>query len=107
MDKIRLSADGTPRLVGSRDQETGQTYFPYRPLAADGSLRPCEEVLLSGKGALYSWTRFAKRFYGQIDLPEGVRVQCEIDDGPHEIGGIYRLEVIADGDDAKWRFRHD
>lgn len=107
MDKVRLSPEGTPQLVGSRDQETGQTYFPFRPLAADGSLRPCEEVLLSGKGTLYSWTFFAKRFYGQIDLPEGVRVQCEIDEGPHEIGGIYHLEVTEHGNDTKWRFRHD
>jgi uncharacterized OB-fold protein len=107
MEHIKKAPNGAPRLVGSQDEVSGQTYFPFRPLAADGSLRTCREVLLADKGTLFSWTRFAKRFYGQIDLPEGVRVQCEICEGPHEIGAAYRLEVIGEGDNAKWRFCHD
>ena len=95
-----------PRLIGSRDPVTGQVYFPARALAADGSLRPCEAVTLAGAGRLVTWTRFAGEFFGQVDLPEGVRIQGRLAEGPHEIGAPYALEVEqpAEGP-ARWRFR--
>lgn len=96
----------TPRLIGSRDPATGQVYFPQRALAADGSLRPCEALVLSDRGRLVTWTRFAGEFFGQVDLPEGVRVQGRLGDGPQEIGADYVLDVETPAEGpARWRFR--
>lgn len=100
MDVIEL--DGQWHLRGAKDEAGGQSYFPFRPLAADGSLRPCAEVALSREGVLYSWTRFAGVFYGQIDLPEGVRIQTTLGEGPHEIEAPYRLTILPEG--QGWRF---
>jgi Predicted nucleic-acid-binding protein containing a Zn-ribbon len=94
------TGSGADGLRGSRDPATGQIYFPARVLAADGSLRLCEPVALSQRGRLASWTRFAGRFYGQVDLPEGVRIQGRLGEGQHRIGADYHLCSDADG----WRF---
>ena len=45
--------------------------------------------------------------YGQIDLPERVRIQCEIGPGPREIGARYRLAARDDAADPGWWFRGD
>lgn len=92
-------------LIGSRDAATGQTYFPVRPYAADGSMRPTEPVDLSSDGILYSWTIVGGTHYGQVDLPEGVRIQCELAPAEHVIDAAYTLEIMPEGD-GKWRFRH-
>lgn len=96
---------GEVRLRGSRDSATGQIYFPFRALAADGSLRPCEPVALTREGLLFSWTRMGKHCFGQVDLPEGVRVQTPLGDGDHQTGTRYGLDV-ATGEDGQtnWRF---
>jgi uncharacterized OB-fold protein len=85
-----------PCLFGSRDPGTGQTYFPPRQYAADGSLRQCERLELSSEGTLYTWTEFSGEGYGQVDLPEGVRVQTRLVAGEHEIGARYRLVTFVD-----------
>ena len=90
------------RLLGSRDPVTGDTYYPPRPLAVDGSLRTCEPVELSTEGILYAWTEFNKVAYGQVDLPEGPRILTRIAPGEHQIGATYVLEADAD---HQWRFR--
>jgi len=90
-------------LMGSRDPGTGEIYFPPRPYAADGSLRLTEPVELSKQGILYSWTALGKAHFGQVDLPEGVRIQCPITPGDQEIDATYVLEITGEGDDA-WRF---
>lgn len=94
-----------PRLIGSRDAATGQVYFPARALAADGSLRETEQVTLSPRGTLYSWTFFAGATYGQVDLPDGVRIQGLLLDKSPDIGAEY--EVVIQSDEAgnqDWRF---
>ncbi|MFJ9562819.1 Zn-ribbon domain-containing OB-fold protein [Streptomyces fuscichromogenes] len=96
-----------PTLLGSRDPKTGQVYFPPRALATDGSLRECEPVDLSRTGVLYSHTTMGTTVYGQIDLPEKVRVQSTLAPGqPPEIGAPYRLEAVTDegGAVTGWRF---
>jgi len=97
-----------PCLLGSRDEVTGAVYFPPRALTTDGSLRECVRIELSSKGTLFSWTRFAGRYFGQIDLPEGVRLQCALDDGAHEIGAVYALDIFRTESGAQdWRFIRD
>lgn len=90
-------------LQGSRDPQSGQTYFPARALVADGSLRKSEPVELSRAGHLVTWTTFAGTCFGQVDLPEGVRIQGRLGDGPHKIGAAYTLATDSDG----WRFDRD
>ncbi|MFA5582274.1 MAG: hypothetical protein WDA25_10030 [Paracoccaceae bacterium] len=104
MTEVIFNEDGQPVLRGARDPQSGEYYFPFRPLTADGTLRACEETLLSTEGILYTWTRFAGRFYGQIDLPEAVRIQTELGDGPHDIGATYRLTADRTDDKIDWRF---
>ena len=77
------------QIKASCDRETGQYYIPPRALAADGSMRVCEEVTVPAKGALYSWTEFNGVCYGIVDLECGSRVQVYLAEGPHEIGAAY------------------
>lgn len=93
-----------PQLLGSRDPQTGQVFFPPRELSVDGTLRRCENISLSRSGELYAFTKFAGTVYGQIDLPEQVRVLTTLADGNHETGAVYEFEIIA-GEKPGWRFR--
>ncbi len=93
-----------PSLIGSRDNRTGEVYFPPRAVSADGRLRPCVDVSLSPRGKLYAFTSFAGTTYGQVDLPEGVRILTTLADGDHEIDADYEFELV-DGDNPGWRFR--
>lgn len=90
-------------LRGSRDPETGDVYFPVRTYSVDGTLRELEEVALSSRGVLYTCTTFMDgRVFGQVDLPEGVRLQGELTGDDHTIGSHYRVV----GDATNWRFEH-
>lgn len=89
-------------LRGSRDPATGDVYYPPRAFAADGSLRRCEPVELSGHGVLYAWTELGGTIYGQVDLPEGVRIVTRLAPGSHAIGATYSLEADPE---HNWRFR--
>ncbi|MCZ7525498.1 MAG: hypothetical protein M5U14_03370 [Acidimicrobiia bacterium] len=101
-----LVALDPPRLLGSRDPETGQVFFPRRALAVDGSLRPCEPVDLPTEGTLHTWTVMGEDAYGQVDLPGGPRIQTRLAPGAHEIDARYRLEARrADDGSIDWWFR--
>ena len=77
-----------PRLLGSRCQSCGEVFFPRRHVCAKCLHEGCDDVELSPRGRIYTWTYvhvplFAKvdaqvSGYGvaQIDLPEGPRVQA-------------------------------
>jgi uncharacterized OB-fold protein len=108
--------DEPTRLIGSYSPQANTYFFPRRrrcPLTAG----PVEDVLLSPTGELYAWTyvqsawmgkaRFGSaddgHGVGQVDLPEGVRVQCILRGamGDWEIGMPMQLElypVLTDGD---------
>lgn len=94
-------------LVGSQDPDTGQVYYPARRFAADGSLRECVVVELSGLGTLYSWTMFGGQAFGEIDLKEGVRVQALLVGTANEVGAAYRAESDDDSQVSPLRFRRD
>ena len=92
-------------LMGSRDPQTGEMYFPPRPLTIDGSLRETEPCELPTDGTLYSWTILGgKAHFGQIELPGGVMIQCPLAPGEHAIDTPYVLEITGEGD-TDWRFR--
>lgn len=78
------------RLLGSYSAAADKYFFPQR-LQCPITEEPVEEVELSPEGTLYSWTWVSMPFMGnmqmgdgkghavgQIDLPEGVRIQSVI-----------------------------
>ena len=76
-----------PRLLGSRCPNCGEHFFPRRLVCAKCLHEGCEDVLLGPRGRLYTYTYvhvplFGKKDakvegygVGQVDLPEGPRIQ--------------------------------
>lgn len=85
-----------PRLLGSRCRACGEHFFPRRHVCARCLAEGCEDVLLGPRGRLWTWTYvhvplFAKKDarvdaygVGQVDLPEGPRVQAILLGGPED-----------------------
>ena len=79
-----------PRLLGSRCQDCGEHFFPRRAICAKCYGERMADALLGPRGTLYSYTfvhfplfgstRVEHIGYGvgQIDLPEGPRVQLPL-----------------------------
>lgn len=77
-----------PRLLGSRCPHCGEHFFPRRVVCARCLEQGLEDILLGPRGTLYTFTyvhvplfgsmqRDAGRYgVGQVDLPEGPRVQA-------------------------------
>jgi uncharacterized OB-fold protein len=114
-----------PRLLGSRCGACGEHFFPRRHVCASCLAEGCEDVLLGPRGRLWTWTYvhvplFAKKDarvdaygVGQVDLPEGPRVQSILLGGPDDFRiGIdveLDLETLRTDDDGRevviFRFR--
>ena len=114
-----------PRLLGSRCEACGEHFFPRRHVCARCLAEGCEDVLLGPRGRLWTWTYvhvplFAKKDapldgygVGQVDLPEGPRVQAILLGGPDDFRiGIdveLDLETLRTDDDGRevviFRFR--
>ena len=106
-----------PRLLGSRCRSCGEHFFPRRVVCARCLEQEMEEVLLGPQGTLYTWTYvhfplFGSRHaehgayaVGQIDLPEGPRVQSVLSGGPDafRIGMPMELELETLRRDAQGR----
>jgi uncharacterized OB-fold protein len=102
-----------PRLLGSRCPECGEHFFPRRVVCAQCLHEGCDDVELGPFGTLWTWTYvhvplFAKKDavvsaygVGQVDLPEGPRIQAilvgERDD--FSIGMALELDLETLGDD--------
>jgi uncharacterized OB-fold protein len=103
------SADDSVRLLGSYSPSAATYFFPRRrrcPISGG----VVEDVTLSTEGELYAWTyvqsawmgkaRFGAaaegQGVGQVDLPEGVRIQCFLAGtmGDWTIGMPMRLELM-------------
>jgi uncharacterized OB-fold protein len=95
----------TPRLLGSRCPACGEHFFPRRLVCARCLAEGCEDVLLGPRGQLWTWTYvhvplFAKKDrsvdaygVGQVDLPEGPRVQAILVGGPDDFRIGMELEL--------------
>lgn len=102
-----------PRLLGSRCQSCSEVFYPRRFVCAKCLHEGTDDVELGPRGQLYTWTYvhvplFAKKDrsvdaygVGQIDLPEGPRVQAILVGGPDdfEIGMDLELELESLGPD--------
>jgi len=85
---IPEDAAESPRLLGSRCRGCGEHYFPRRVSCARCYSDSLEDVLLGPRGSLYTYTWVHVPFFGtkradtggygvgQVDLPEGPRVQA-------------------------------
>jgi uncharacterized OB-fold protein len=114
-----------PRLLGSRCQSCGEVFYPRRFVCAKCLHEGTDDLELGPRGTLYTWTYvhvplFAKKDgsvdaygVGQIDLPEGPRVQAILVGGPDDfaIGMELQLELEELGPDKEgndiviYRFR--
>ena len=86
-----------PVLLGSRCPNCGEVFFPRRMVCAQCLHEGTDDVELSTRGRLWTWTYchvplFGKKDadvpgygVGQVDLPEGPRVQAIL------LGGRRRL----------------
>lgn len=97
----------SPRLLGSRCPTCGEQFFPRRHVCAACLAVGCEDVELGPRGRLWTWTYvhvplFAKKDrrvdaygVGQVDLPEGPRVQTILLGGrdDFEIGMELELDL--------------
>lgn len=86
------------RLDASRDPVTGDIFVPARWLAADGSLRRCQPHTLAAVGRLHSWTRMGRRYFGQIDLAQGPRIQVTLLGEAHDVGADYAQRTLETED---------
>ena len=83
----------SPRLRGSRCGACGETTFPAQRGCPSCTAQGCDEVELSPRGTLYTWTiqrfpppvpyagdteNFVPYAVGYIELPEGVRVESRL-----------------------------
>lgn len=96
-----------PRLIGSFSAGAATSFFPRRKRCPI-TFGPVEDVLLSTEGVLYSWTWIEQVRYGtlqgasephgvgQVDLPEGVRVQTRLIGTPDDwqIGCRMVLDLV-------------
>jgi uncharacterized OB-fold protein len=96
-----------PRLLGSRCTACGEVFFPRRVVCARCLHTGCEDVELGPGGTLYTWTYVHMPFFGrkeadrvgygvgQVDLPEGPRVQAVLSGGPDDfaVGMAMELEL--------------
>ena len=114
-----------PRLLGSRCPSCGESFFPRRLVCAKCLHEGTEDIELSTRGSIYTWTYchvplFGKKDadvagYGvaQIDMPEGPRVQSILAGGPEDFAIGLKVEIDletlrqnSDGDDVViYRFR--
>lgn len=119
------AADQRPRLLGSRCPECGEHFYPRRLVCAKCLHEGCADVVLSPTGTLWTWTYvhvplFAKKDakvdaygVGQVDLPEGPRIQAILVGGPDDFSIGMELELDletlsqdGDGNDVViYRFR--
>ena len=102
-----------PRLLGSRCQACGEVFYPRRFVCARCLNEGTDDLELGPRGQLYTWTYvhvplFAKKNakvsaygVGQVDLPEGPRVQAILTGGPDDftIGMDLELELEVLGPD--------
>jgi uncharacterized OB-fold protein len=115
VDPELFRADGErPVLLGSRCPVDKESFFPTR-WSCPICLGPVEDVELSQSGVLYSYSFIHIPTFGQsqldaegygvgqVDLPEGVRIQTTLNGDPKkwEIGQEMVLEYSVVSSDAE------
>ena len=114
-----------PRLLGSRCPACGEAFFPRRLVCAKCLHEGTEDMELSTRGRIWTWTYCHVPMFGkldadvagygvaQVDLPEGPRVQSILSGGPDDFAigmevdiDLETLRQDGDGNDVViYRFR--
>jgi len=104
-----------PRLLGSRCRACREVFFPRRVVCAKCLALGCDDLELGPHGRLWTWTwchlpLFGSRRsdggygVGQVDLPEGPRVQAVLAGRRDELAIgmelVLDLETLAATDDG-------
>jgi uncharacterized protein len=94
-----------PRLLGSRCPACEEVFFPRRLVCAKCLHEGTDDVELSSRGRLWTWTYSHVPMFGkvdasvpgygvgQIDLPEGPRVQSILLGGPDDFAIGMEMEI--------------
>ena len=94
-----------PRLLGSRCPNCGEVFFPRRLVCANCLHEGTDDVELSTRGPLWTWTYchvplFGKKDadvpgygVGQVDLDEGPRIQSILLGGPDDFEIDMEVEI--------------
>lgn len=104
---IPETAGEPPRLLGTRCKDCGEHFFPRRLVCARCLSEAVEDVSLGPRGTLYTYTIVHAPLFdsrtretggygvGQVDLPEGPRVQAVLSGRAEElrIGREMELEL--------------
>jgi uncharacterized OB-fold protein len=97
--------DDVPRLLGSRCPACGETFFPRRLVCAQCLHEGTEDVELSTRGRIHTWTYCHVPLFGksdadvsgygvaQVDLPDGPRVQSILLGGPGDFAIGMEVEI--------------
>jgi len=98
----------TPTILGTRCDDCGECFFPRRAICAKCLSERTRDVEFDGRGTLYSYTFVHIPLFGstniehmegygvgQIDLPEGPRIQAPLagKQGDFHIGQVLRAEL--------------
>lgn len=101
-DRLFRIEDGVPVLLGSRCTSCGRHWFPRRRICAV-CFESAEAIELSRSGTLYTFTFMpsprdpaAGIGAGQIDLPEGVRVQSLLLGDPRTWRIDAEMEIVGE-----------
>ena len=104
---VPASEGEAPMLLGSRCTACQETFYPMRSVCASCLHRETADVSMGPRGTLYTWTYLYVPLFnsqratdggyavGQIDLPEGPRIQAVLDGGPDDfkIGMSMNMEL--------------
>ena len=124
---FRIPADpnAPPRLLGSRCRSCDEVFYPRRRICARCLARDTEDLELSTRGSLYTYTYVHFPLFnsrradhggygvGQVDLPEGPRVQAVLSGGPGDfrvgMEMVIELETLRENEAGQdvvvYRFR--
>jgi len=119
---IPSSPSEKPYLIGSRCRNCQEVLFPQRPICLNCFGKDLEQVRLSSRGRLFTFTinhQGPKEFStpyasGYIDLPEGVRIYSLLTDWETKdlkIGGEMELviekmtEDLEGNEEVTYKFR--
>jgi uncharacterized protein len=111
---FKISDDGKLTLLGSYSKTADEYFFPRRKLCPISG-EPVEDVELPREGALYSWTYVFMPMMGadnkghgigQVDLPNGVRVQAVIEgnqgDWEIDMPMVVKPLTVMKKDEIEW-----
>jgi uncharacterized OB-fold protein len=97
--------DELPRLLGSRCPACGEAFFPRRLVCAACLHEGCDDIELSTRARIHTWTYCHVPLFGkvdtkvagygvaQVDLPEGPRVQSILLGAPGDFAIGMEVEI--------------